>query len=114
MSNHDDSAQAVAAHKRKLIAQGELYRVGIVHARAHVSEALRPNSLLQGVVEHAVGFASNRVESLMAPGGLRLQGVMPYALTILSFIARKKLVKPAIGIAVAAAVAVNWLSRRKR
>ncbi|MDX8125026.1 hypothetical protein SKZ59_24920 [Janthinobacterium sp. GMG2] len=108
-----DKLAAQAARKRLLIAQGEMYRVGIVHARANVGYALRPESMLQGVVETAVGFAGHRVESLLAPGGMRLQGAMPYVLTALSFIGRKKLVKPALVLVAIAAVAASWL-RRKR
>lgn len=112
MSEQDKEA-AQAARKRQLIAQGELYRVGIVHARANVGYALRPDALLQGVVETAVGFAGHRVESLLAPGGMRLQGMMPYVMTALSFIGRRKLVKPALALVTVAAVAAGWL-RRKR
>jgi hypothetical protein len=108
--SENDKLAAQAARKRLLIAQGEMYRVGIVHARANVGYALRPESLLQGVVETAVGFAGHRVESLLAPGGMRLQG---YVLTALSFIGRKKLVKPALVLVAVAAVAASWL-RRKR
>jgi hypothetical protein len=76
--SENDKLAAQAARKRLLIAQGEMYRVGIVHARANVGYALRPESLLQGVVETAVGFAGHRVESLLAPGGMRLQGTIVY------------------------------------
>jgi len=69
--SENDKLAAQAARKRLLIAQGEMYRVGIVHARANVGYALRPESMLQGVVETAVGFAGHRVESLLAPGGMR-------------------------------------------
>ena len=49
--SENDKLAVQAARKRLLIAQGEMYRVGIVHARANVGYALRPESLLQGVVE---------------------------------------------------------------
>ena len=110
----EDKLAAQAARKQQLIAQGELYRVGIVHARANVGYALRPEALLQGVVETAVGFAGHRVESLLAPGGMRLQGVMPYVLTALSFIGRRKLVKPALVLVTVAAVATSWLRRKRQ
>lgn len=100
------------ARKRQLIAEGELYRVGIVHARANVGHALRPETLLQGVVETATGFAGHRVEALLAPGGARLQTIMPYVLTALSFIGRKKLVKPALVLVAAAAGAAAWFRRK--
>jgi lipopolysaccharide export system protein LptC len=38
---------------------------------------------------------------------------MPYALTVGSFIARRKLIKPVLILATAAGVGVAWLMRRK-
>jgi hypothetical protein len=38
---------------------------------------------------------------------------MPYALTVGSFIARKRLIKPAIGVALALGIGAAWLLRRK-
>lgn len=102
----------LAAEKRKLIADGELYRVGLVCAKALVAQELRPEALWQGVLSHALGFAAKHVEHILAPSGLRLQSVMPYLLTGMSLIARKKMVKPALGVIVA--LAVTWLIRKKR
>lgn len=110
----DRGRAALAAHKKKLIAEGELYRIGVLHAKTHVSHALRPEALLHGILEHAVGFASNRVETLLAPNGLRLQTVMPYLLAVFSYLGRKKLIKPALGTGVAAIVALVSFMRRKR
>lgn len=109
----DPDKLSVEARKRQLIADGELYRVSIIHARANVGHALRPETLLQGVVETARGFAGHRVEALLAPGGARLQTFMPYVLTALSFIGRKKLVKPALVLVAAAAGAAAWLRRKQ-
>lgn len=106
-------AAALAAQKQRLIAEGALYRVGVVHAKACVSQALRPEALLHQAVQQAVGYAGARVETLLAPNGPRLQALMPVLLTTLSFIARKKLVKPALG-AVAAAAGLLWYLRRRR
>ena len=111
MSEHDKMTLQ-AARKRQLIAEGELYRVSIVHARANVGHALRPETMLQGVIHTVSGFAGHRVESLLAPGGFRLQSLMPYAMTALSFIGRKKLVKPALALVAVAAVAAGWLRRK--
>ncbi|HAT33696.1 MAG TPA: hypothetical protein DCW29_23495 [Janthinobacterium sp.] len=113
MSTDTDGA-AIAAHKKRLIAQGQLYRIGIVHARANVGQALRPEALLEGALGMALGFAGARVETLLAPGGFRLQAVVPYVLTALSFIGRRKLVKPALVVGAVVGVAATWLLRRKR
>ena len=102
-----------AARKKKLIAEGAFYRVGIVHAKAQAGHAMRPQALLHDAVEHALGFATARMGGFLAPAGLvtRLQSVMPYVLTAASFIGRRKLVKPVlIGGAVLAGAAA-WLLR---
>jgi hypothetical protein len=107
---------ALAAEKQRLIREGELYRIKVVHSKALVANALQPDALFHGAVDHAVGMAQARLGGLLQPGGLsgvNFKSLMPYALTVGSFIARKRLIKPAIGVALAAGVAVAWLSRRK-
>jgi hypothetical protein len=112
----ETEAAALAAEKQKLIREGELYRIKVVHAKALVANALHPDALFHGAVDHAVGMAKARMGSLLQPGGLNgvnLKSLMPYALTVGSFIARKRLIKPAIGVALALGVGVAWLLRRK-
>lgn len=115
-----EQAAALAAEKQRLIREGELYRIKVVHSKALVGQALQPDALLHGAVEHAVGLAQARLGGLLQPGGAgglnlkSLKSLMPYALTIGSFIARKRLVKPAIGLALAAGAGVAWLLRHKR
>ena len=103
-----------AARKAQLLRNGESYRVGIVHAKARVLHSLSPNAIMHQAYDHAVGFATSRIESLMAPTGLRLQSLVPYAVTAFSFVARRKLLKPALGIAFAALVAGALAARYRR
>src|SRR5471032_1971627 len=108
---------ALAADKLRLIREGELYRIKVVHAKASVANALRPDAVLHSAVEHAVGMAQARFGALLQPGGLKglnLKALMPYALTVGSYVARKRLVKPALGVGVAVALGVAWLMRHKR
>lgn len=108
---------ALAAAKARLIGEGELYRIGVVHAKARVAMALRPEALLHGAVEHAVGLAQARFGALLQPGGLaglNLRTLMPYALTVGSFIVRRRLFKPALGVGLAVAAGAAWLLRRQR
>jgi hypothetical protein len=111
MSN-DAAAAARTAHKNRLIGEGELYRVRVALARAHVNAALRPEALLHEALGQASRLAGNRLDGLFGPTGLRWQSLMPLALTALSFIGRRRLVKPALGVGLAA-VAVAWLLRRR-
>ncbi|MYM23758.1 hypothetical protein GTP46_13980 [Duganella sp. FT135W] len=118
--NKLEAAVARAAEKERLIREGELYRIKVVHSKALVGQALQPDALLHGAMEHAVGLAQARLGGLLTPGGLSglnfksLKSLMPYVLTIGSFIARKRLVKPAIALVVAAGAGAAWLMRNKR
>lgn len=113
----DIQAAELAAEKERLIREGELYRIRVVHAKALVAEALRPEALFHGAVDHALGLAQARFGALLKPGGLsgvNVRALMPYALTVGSFIARKRLIKPALGLAAGLALGVAWLARRRR
>lgn len=107
---------AVEADKQRLIREGELYRIKVVHAKALVGNAMQPDAMLHGAVEQGLAMAQARLGGLLQPGGLRninFKSLLPYALTVGSYIARKRLVKPAVGVALAAGVGMAWLLRRK-
>ncbi|MBP1205185.1 hypothetical protein JOD97_003227 [Duganella sp. 1411] len=113
----DAESAAFDADKQRLIREGELYRIKVVHAKAMVANALHPDALFHGAVDHAVGLAQARLGGLLQPGGLsgfNFKALMPYALTVGSFIARKKLVKPALGVAAVLGLGAAWLMRRQR
>jgi hypothetical protein len=115
--NPHEQAAALAAQKQRLIREGELYRVGVVHSKALVAQALHPEVLMHGAVDHVIGMAQARFGALLQPGGLsglHLKTLMPFLLTAGSFIARKRLVKPALAVGVLVAVGATWLMRRKR
>lgn len=102
-----------AAQKEKLIADGALYRVELVRAKVHVTHSLRPDALLNGLLTQVLGLATGRVEQLFAPGGIRMQAVMPYVLAGFSLIARKKMIKPALGVGAVVVLALVWLARKR-
>jgi hypothetical protein len=127
VSKHEDEA-ALAAEKLRVIREGELWRIKLVHSKALVGQALQPDALMHGAIDHAVGLAQARLGGLLHSGdggGFSLKSltslaslgtlktVMPYALTVGSFIARRKLIKPVLILATAAGVGVAWLMRRK-
>jgi hypothetical protein len=111
MSNDADAMRI--AQKNKLIAEGGLYRARIVHARAQAGAALRPEALLHEAIGRVRNFANLRLDSWLAPTGLRWQSVMPLLLTALSFVGRRRLIKPALGVAIAAG-ALAWYARRRQ
>ena len=127
MSKHEEAA-ALAAEKQRVIREGELCRIKLVHSKALVGQALHPDALVHGAIDHAVGLAQARLGGLLhggAGGGFNfksltslaslgtLKSLMPYALTVGSYIARKRLVKPVMGVALVAGLGVAWLLRRK-
>jgi len=107
----------IEVQKERLIREGEYYRVGVIHAKAQVAQALRPEAILHEAVDQAVGLAQARFGALLQPGGLsglKLSSLLPYALTLGSYIARKRLLKPALAVGAVVAVGAAWLIRRKR
>jgi hypothetical protein len=127
VSKHEEAA-ALAAEKQRVIREGELWRIKLVHSKALVGQALQPEALMHGAIDHAVGLAQARLGGLLhggAGGGFSfksltslaslgtLKSLMPYALTVGSFIARRRLIKPALALATAAGIGAAWLLRRK-
>lgn len=109
-------AAALAADKQRLIREGELYRIKVVHAKALVGNALQPDALVHGALEHVVGLAQSRLGGLLQPGGLQgidVKWLMPYALTVGSFLLRKRLLKPVLVLSVAAGLGAAWVRRRR-
>jgi hypothetical protein len=122
MTNNGDTT-TFAADKQRLIREGELYRIKVVHSKALVANALHPDALFHGAVDHAVSLAQARLGGLIKPGGglssfnfkaLNYRAILPYVMTVGSFIARKKLIKPVIGVVAVAGLGVYWLTRRGR
>lgn len=108
---------ALAAAKERLIREGELHRVKVAHAKAQLGMAMRPEALLHSAVEQASELAQARLGVLLSPGGLNaanLKRLLPIALTVGSFVMRKRLLKPALGVGAVVALGVAWLARRKR
>ena len=122
MAKKDEQA-ALAANKERLIKEGELYRLSVLQAKYQVVNALHPDRLLHGAMEQAVGAVQNRLGNLLggqAGAGLldklnfsSFKSLAPYALTVGSFILRRRLLKPALVVAAVAAVGGGWLLRRK-
>jgi hypothetical protein len=125
MAKKDEQA-ALAANKERLIKEGELYRLSVLQAKYQVVNALHPDRLLHDAMDHAVGAVQNRFGNLL--GGLggaggagllnklnlsSIKSLAPYALTVGSFILRRRLLKPALIVAAVAAVGVGFLLRRK-
>lgn len=111
MTNNAEPAAALAERKAQLLLTGEAYRIGILQGQMTVVRSLQTKSLLQSVVEQAVGFAGNRLSSALTPeGGGGLMSFIPLAVTSFSYLSGKRFVKPVLGagLVVATALVLLW------
>jgi hypothetical protein len=103
----------VDQRKAELIRQGQFYRVGVVHAKAQVKHAARPEALFHSAVDHAGWALRARVDSLLKPTGTSVALIMPYALTAFRFIRQRRMGKAGLGAALALA-ALGWYLQQRR
>jgi hypothetical protein len=115
-SNNDraDKADELAERKAALLRQGEYYRVGIVHAKATVKQDARPEAIFHRAIDHATWALRARVDGLLQPTGVNVSSLMPYAISIMGFLSRRRLVRPALGVVVAAGALAWYWQRRSR
>lgn len=99
--------------KRALLRDAEFYRAGVAHARAQVKHAARPEVMFHSVIDHASWALRTRADVLLKPTGTSVSVLAPYALTVLGFIRKRRLGKPALGVAALVGVAA-WYMQRKR
>jgi hypothetical protein len=75
-------AAALAAQKQKLVREGELYRIKVVHAKALVTNALHPDALFHGARRSCAGHgqgapgrpvAAGRAEQAGGLGGVNFK-----------------------------------------
>ena len=108
-----DGKDALAQRMTQLKRQADFYRVGIVHSKANIKQSARPEALFHRAIDHASWAIRSRVDSVLRPTGINVASVMPYAVSLLGLLRRRKLMKPALGVlAAAAGVAVYMRQRR--
>jgi hypothetical protein len=101
------------ARKQELLREGAFYRSGVALAKAQLKHAARPEVLFHSAVDHATFALRTRADALLRPTGVNVATLAPYALGILSFIRRRNLGKPALGVGLALG-ALGWYVQRKR
>jgi hypothetical protein len=104
---------SLAERKALLLRQGEFYRVGIVHAKAGIKQGSRPEALFHTAVDHAAWAVRSRVDAILHPTGINVATIMPYAVTVLGFLRKRRLVKPALGVLALAGAAAYYLQQRR-
>ncbi|MBO9536383.1 hypothetical protein [Herbaspirillum sp.] len=123
-ADHDDG-MTHEERKRKVLAQGTLYRQGILEAREVVRHNLNPESLAKGALSRAAHFAASfigggkavrSIKSLAAGGlgGANLQSVAPLLITGVSLLSKRWLRKPLLygGIITAVGGLAYYFSHR--
>lgn len=108
-----DKSKDLAERKVRLLRDGELYRIGIVHARAQIRHGARPDTILHSALDHAGWALRARIDSMLKPTGVNLAALMPYALSVLGFIRRRRLGRPALAVSLALA-ALGWYMQHRR
>ena len=108
-----DGRSDVSERKARLLRQGDFYRAGIVQAKAHIKHGAKPETIFHNAMDHATFALRSRVDGLLRPTGINVGTVMPYAMSIISFINRRRLHKPALGVAVLMGAAA-WYANRQR
>lgn len=108
-----DKEGSLAERKAQLLRQGDFYRVGVAHSKAHIKQGARPEALFHQAVDHATWAVRSRIDNLLRPTGINVASLMPYAVSILGFLNRRRLVRPALAVT-AVAAALGWYLQQRR
>lgn len=103
--------------KRKLLAEGALFRIGIMQARGTVRANLNAESLAKGAFNRIVGAVSSTFSGALSGkgGGPSLQSLSPLLIGGISLLSKRYLRKPLLyGAVISAGGAfAYYLTRRK-
>ena len=103
----------VQERKAQLIREGEFYRVALVHAKAQVKHAARPEVLFHSAVDHATWAVRSRVDSLLKPTGASMATLAPILVTAVRIFRNRRM--GIAGIASAVAIAgFGWYLQQRR
>jgi hypothetical protein len=115
---HEDGKLSVAERKAKFIRQGQLYRVGVVRAKAQVLHEAQPQALFHAAVDHATFALRTRVDNLLNPTGFSVGSIWPYALPVLRLLRNRQFGRKSklamAAVALLGAAGVYYQQKRKR
>lgn len=101
------------ARKAELLREGEYYRAGVEHAKAQIKHGARPEVMFHNMIDHATWALRARADALLKPTGTNVSVLAPYALTLVGFLRKRRLGKPALAAAVLVGVAGWWYQRKR-
>jgi hypothetical protein len=131
MSDKHENTVDYASAKARLIREGELHRLGVLQSKHNVAHALHPEVLLHGAMDMGIAAVQARFAGLLAArmpsggeggggglgnilGNVNYKALMPVAITVASFISKRRLTKPALALGTVAAAVAGWYYKRKR
>lgn len=107
--------------KKLLIAQGAMFRLGLVESAQAVRTNLQPDMLARSALNNLMTGASSALGhglSLKSLSGTNIQTLLPIAISVISLLLKKRsLIKPSLAgaVALAAATAVTrFVSAKKK
>lgn len=123
MQKNPEDGMTHEERKRKVLAQGALYRLGVIEAREVVRENLSAESLAKGALSRVAGLATSflgggkavQAFKSLSGGGISLQAVTPLLMTGASLLSKRWLRKPLLygGIISAVGGLAYYLTRRR-
>lgn len=99
--------------KAELIREGEFYRVGVVHAKAQVKQAARPEALFHSAVDQATWAIRSRVDGLLQPTGASVATLAPIVMTVIRILRNRKAGKAGLASAVIM-TGIGWYLQQRR
>ncbi|WP_426176370.1 hypothetical protein [Massilia sp. TWR1-2-2] len=99
--------------KAQLIREGEFYRVALVHVKAQVKHAARPEVLFHSALDHATWAVRSRVDSLLKPTGASMATLAPILVTAVRIFRNRRMGIAGIALAVAMA-GFGWYMQQRR
>jgi hypothetical protein len=104
--------------KAQFVRQGEIYRVGVVRAKAQVLHEAQPQVLFHSAIDHATYAVRSRVDTMLHPTGFSMGAVLPYAMPLVRLLRNRQFgtkSKVAMGaVALLAGVGVYFQQKRNR
>lgn len=103
----------LAERKARLLRQAEFHRQNIINAKSAIKQGAHPQAIFHNAMEHASFALRNRVDMVLRPTGTNVSTLAPYALSLLSFLRQRRMLKPALGVAAVAAGVAAYVKHRR-
>lgn len=114
MKNDTGCNSIPKSRKAELILEGAAYRSGIIQAKTQLKHDFSAGNMMHVAAGSVAGLAGAGLRSALSADSVRVLSFLPSIPTVGSYISRKKLLKPAIGIGVAALLAIFLIKLHSR